>query len=309
MKTVFLFPGQGAQYPGMAKDLYEQSQAVKDLFEQASQAAGISMTKLLFEGSEDDLKATHNTQIAITLANLSASAVLSEQGRSAELCAGFSVGEYAALAESGVLSAEDAFKAVLIRGEVMEAASRTCDSQQGPSGMSAILGMSYEEAAPIVQALSAEGVFIANHSSPSQIVIAGTARGLEIAESKLNDAGAMKVVRLKVSGPFHSPLLEQAKKDFAARAAALTWKNPTKPIVSNVSAAFISSGEQARDFAAQQIVSTVKWVDSMRLLTQSGASLVLEVGPGRVLGGLWKSFTKEIRCQSAGTLEQIQAIQ
>lgn len=308
MKTVFLFPGQGAQAPGMARDLWESSQAVKDLFEIASAVAGKDLKKLIFDGSEEDLKSTDNTQIAMTLANISAAVVLSENGIKADYTAGFSVGEYAALYEAGVLGAEDLFRAVLIRGELMEKASRLHDLPSGNAGMSAVLGLPFANAAPLVRALADKQVYIANHSSPTQIVIAGSSDGLNAAEAALDQAGAMKVVRLNVSGPFHSPMLVSARAEFEERCASLTWNNPIKPIVSNVTGASIASGEEARKLAGEQIVSMVRWVDSMTWLKDHGVSLVLEVGPGRVLGGLWRAFTKESKCLGAGTLDAIKEV-
>lgn len=309
MKTVFLFPGQGAQYPGMAKDLYDRSAQVRDLFAQASEVAGKNMADLLFAGSEDDLKSTDNTQIAMTLANMAAATVLKEAGHAAELCAGFSIGEYAALWEAGVLAAPDVFKAVLARGEVMEKASRLLDSPAGNPGMSAILGLTIDEIRPVLAETGTGKVFVANHNSPSQVVIAGTMEGLEAAEAALDKAGAMKIVRLKVSGPFHSPLLSAASQQFAEKTSSLVWKDPVKPIISNVTAEPIKSGSEARELAARQIVSMVRWVDTMGVMKAAGASLILEVGPGKVLTGLWRAFSKEPKCQPAGTAEAIAAIQ
>ena len=308
MKTAFLFPGQGAQYPGMAKDLYEESQGVRDLFSRASDITGKDLPALLFEGTEDDLKVTDNTQIAVTLANISAAAVLKERGVEASSCAGFSVGEYAALYEAGILGLEDLFRVVVLRGQYMEKGSRASDGPEGPSGMSAVLGLPYEEAAPIVAGLAGDGVFIANHSSPTQIVLAGTASGLTKAEKALDEAGAMKVVRLKVSGPFHSPLLEDARRGFEQAIADVEFRDPVKPIFSNVTGTAIASGAEAKKLAGQQIVSTVKWVACMGEIASLGVERVLEVGPGRVLAGLWKSFTKELKALPAGTAEAITAV-
>ncbi|NCN05887.1 MAG: ACP S-malonyltransferase [Spirochaetales bacterium] len=308
MKTAFLFPGQGAQYPGMAKDLYETSPQVRTLFEKASKTTGKDLQALLFEGTEDDLKSTDNTQIAMTLANISAAAVLQEKGINPAVVGGFSVGEYAALYTAGVLDIDALFKAVVLRGQFMEAGSRASDGPEGPSGMSAVLGLPFDEAAPIVYSLADKGVFIANHSSPTQIVLAGTATGLTEAEEALEAAGAMKVVRLKVSGPFHSPLLESARKDFEAAIAVLPFADPKIPLFSNVTGKTLTSGEEARKFAGQQIVSTVRWVDCMAGIYGLGVERVLEVGPGKVLSGLWKSFTKDLRAQSAGTLEAIETL-
>ncbi len=314
MSTVFLFPGQGAQYPGMAKDLYEASDEVRGLFASASRVLGKDMAALMFDGSEDDLKQTDNTQAAVTLMNISAAALLRSKGFTPDAVMGFSVGEYAALHEAGVLSTQDLFEAVAIRGEVMEKGSRAADSPVGPSAMSAVLGLPFEDARAVVEPLAGKGVFIANHSSPVQMVIAGTAEGLDAAEAALDEAGAMKVVRLKVSGPFHSPLLESARKEFQQRTANLRFSDPKLPIISNVTGRPLESGDKARLRAGEQIVSTVQWVSSMQylidnsIITGAEDDLVLEVGPGKVLGGLWKSFYKELRAKPAGTIEAIDKI-
>lgn len=309
MSTVYLFPGQGAQYPGMAKDLYEHSETVRGLFKTANEVLGRDMADLLFNGSEDDLKATNNTQLAVTLANISAAALLQEQGLKPKAVLGFSVGEYAALHAAGVLSTETLFRVVAIRGEVMERGSRQADTPGGSSAMTAVLGLPFEEARAAVEGL--DNVFIANHSSPTQIVLAGTAEGLEKAEEVLDEAGAMRVVRLKVSGPFHSPLLKSAGKEFEERIAEFTFHDPQLPVISNVSAKPLESAAEARKRAGEQIVSMVRWVDSeqylinTKIITAAEGDAVLEVGPGRVLSGLWKSFYKDLRAKQAGTLEAI----
>lgn len=314
MSTVFLFPGQGAQYPGMAKDLYEASSKVRDLFSTASEVLNKDMAALMFEGSEEDLKQTDNTQAAVSLMNISAAAVLAEKGIVPDAVMGFSVGEYAALHEAGVLDTRSMFEIVAIRGEEMEKASRASDTPAGPSAMSAVLGLPFEEAREVVAPLSSQGVFIANHSSPVQIVIAGTSDGLDVAEAALNDAGAMKVVRLKVSGPFHSPLLASARSAFEERIASIPFADPQLPVISNVSGQPLSGASEARTRAGEQIVSTVQWVNSMQylidqnIITGSESDRILEVGPGRVLGGLWKSFYKGLRAVQAGTLESIEKL-
>ena len=311
MSTVFLFPGQGAQCSGMAQDLYEQSEAVRELFKIASTTLARDLADLLFNGSEDDLKSTNNTQVAMTLANISAAAVLRERGFSPAVVLGFSVGEYAALHEAGVLATETLFRIVAIRGEVMEKASRLADTPAGPSAMTAVLGLSYEEVLPIIESLSAEQVYVANHNSPTQLVLAGGAKGLAKAEAALSDAGAMKLIRLKVSGPFHSPLLASAREEFEKRIADLPFRDPQLPVISNVSARPLQNGEEARKMAGEQIISMVRWVDSEQYILDEGFitgaedDLILEAGVGKVLCGLWRSLYKGVRAQQAGTLDAI----
>ena len=314
MGVVFLFPGQGAQYPGMAKDLYERSETVRALFDKAGTVLGKDMADLLFNGSEDDLKSTDNTQVAITLANISAAALLRERGLTPAAALGFSVGEYAALHEAGILDTETLFRVVAIRGEVMEKGSRQADTPAGPSAMTAVLGLPFEEARSALEPLQGEQVFIANHSSPTQVVLAGTAGGLEAAEASLTEAGAMKVIRLKVSGPFHSPLLANARKEFEEAIADLPFNDPQFPVISNVTARPLESGAEARRRAGEQIVSMVRWVDSEQYVLNEGFisnkedDLVLEAGPGKVLSGLWKSFYKGLRARQVGTLDLIQKL-
>jgi [acyl-carrier-protein] S-malonyltransferase len=308
MKTVFLFPGQGAQAPGMAKDLWESSEKVRNYFDIASGIAGKDLKSLIFEGTEDDLKSTDNTQIAMTLANMSAAIVLQEHGIKADVVAGFSIGEYSALWAAGILSAEDVFKLVLKRGQAMEQCSRAYDSPEGSAGMTAVIGLTREQIVELFAANGLKDVYVANHNSPTQIVLAGTHAGLAAAEKVCTDAEAMKVVRLKVSGPFHSPLLAKARKSFEAELGACTWQDPKIPLISNVTAQAIDKGSSARSLAGEQIVSAVRWVDTMNYLIDQKVERILEVGPGKVLCGLWRATTRETKCQPAGTLEMIKEL-
>ena len=308
MKTCFLFPGQGAQYPGMGKDLWEASDAVKELFEQASKACGMDLERLLFEGSEEELKATDKTQVAVTLANVAAARVCREKGIEPEGFAGFSLGEYTALYEAGVLELRDLFPIVKARGELMERASRALDKGAGSdsqAGMAAVLGMAFPDAALVLESLEGKGVYLANHSSPQQIVLAGTGEGLKQAEEAFKAAGCRRFVVLKVSGPFHSPLLEDARKGLEEVLAGYRFADPKKPVYANVSGKRITNGEEARKSCVRQVVSTVRWVDEEQSLLDDGFQRCLEVGPGSVLAGLWKSFSKDVPCLPAGKLEDI----
>ncbi len=305
MKTCFLFPGQGAQYPGMARDLWESSAKARDLFEIASDALQIDAKKLLFESSDEDLKATDKTQVAMTLACLCSSAVLKERGASPAACAGFSLGEFAALCEAGVLRVADVLSIVRIRGQLMEKASRQLDSTDGAPGMAAVLGLPAQKVVDALKPLAAEGVYPANHNSPSQVVVSGTARGLAAAEKELKAAGARRLVRLQVSGPFHSPLLEEARAGFDEALARFSFSDPVVPVYSNVTGKRIGSGEEARRLCGQQLVSMVRWVDVQEALLADGCDQFLEAGPGTVLTGLLRALRPEARCAPAGTLEAI----
>jgi len=307
MKRCFLYPGQGAQYSGMGKDLWTKSERVRGLFAEAADQTGIDFTQILFEGSDEELQKTENTQAAVTLVSLSAMTFLAEQGITSDVCAGFSLGEYPALVDAGVIAVQDVFKLVRKRGEFMAKASTGLDC--GPSGMAAVLGLTFEEASDVLEDLADDDVYLANHSSPSQIVIAGSDIALEKADTLFEKAGAMRFVRLKVSGPFHSPLMTAARDDLAEYLEDVRFSDPTKPVFSNATGKKINSGEVARKVCIDQIVNPVRWVSIEGKLAEMDFDQVLEVGPGKVLTGLWKSFTKTLRCTPAGTVEAIMGIE
>lgn len=303
MKKCFLFPGQGAQYPGMGKDLWEASSEVKKIFECASDTSGIDVKKILFDGSDEDLKKTDNAQIAITVVSLSSAFMLKDKGIIPEAAAGFSLGEYAALVESGIIKMEDIFPLVRKRGEIMEKASRALDKPEGSPGMAAVIGLDYDS---IIKTISnTEGVYAANYNSPVQIVLSGTFDGLNNAEALCKEAGAKRFIRLKVSGPFHSPLITDAMNNFKEVVDKVEFSDPVIDLYSNVTAEKIKSGNEARELCLKQIISTVKWVDEEKNLLAAGYDSFYEAGPGKVLAGLFRSFDSSVPCQSAGTAELI----
>jgi [acyl-carrier-protein] S-malonyltransferase len=305
MKTCVLFPGQGAQYPGMGKDLWDSSQGVRDLFRGASEAAGMDMEKLMFEGTAEDLQATDKTQVAVTLANLAAAGILREKGIGIDGCAGFSLGEYAALYTAGVIRLQDLFPIVQLRGELMERASRGLDSPMGKPGMAAVLGLSSDLVDSTVGPLSSVGVYTANHNSPSQMVLSGTQEGLAQAETALKTAGAKRVIRLKVSGPFHSPLLAEAASAFSKALEGYEFSDPRLPVFSNVTGRRIGSGTEARELCGRQIISMVRWVTVEESLLSEGFERFVEAGPGSVLTGLFKALKPDVSCVTAGKVEDI----
>ncbi len=314
MKIAFLYPGQGAQFPGMAKDLYEHSPAVRELFGAASEAAGKDMAELIFHGSEDDLKQTDNTQIAITVANLAAREVLREFGVTSDLSAGFSLGEYASLVDAGVLQSADALQLVLHRGRIMESVSRRWDEDEERAGMAAAMGLDLPEIESILHRVGIDHAYPSLYNSPSQTVIGGTPHGLRSAADALKEGGVRRMRRLQVSGPFHTPLMEAAREQFSEHVRDVTFAHPTHPVYSNVTGAEISDGEDARVLCLDQLVHTVRWTTEERTLLADGAELLLEVGPGSVLQGLWSAVGKTDdkwpvdRVRAAGTLEEIEAL-
>lgn len=309
MKTVFLFPGQGAQYPGMGKDLRDSSREVRTLFRLASDSAGFDLAKLLFEGSEDDLKATDKAQAAITLVNLSAAQVLKERGITPDGAAGFSLGEYAALAAAGILSAEAVFSLVRFRGEVMEKASRALDGPDGGAGMAAVMGLDFPAIAGAIGASGIRDLYAANYNSPVQTVVSGTAAALAKAEEVFKAAGAKRIIRLKVSAPFHSPLLAEARAALEAELEKYEFADPKIPAYSNVTGKPISGGAEAKRLCGEQITSPVLWVDVERNVMAAGYDRILEAGPGAVLGGLWKAICTDVPCRPAGKAADIAVLE
>jgi len=310
---VFLFPGQGAQYPGMAMDLFESSGAVRDLFALASDSCGRDMAALLKDSDAETLKRTDISQPAITLANLASAAFLQEKGVAVSACAGFSLGEYAALATAGVVSVADAFRLVTKRGEAMQKAAdkiAAAGADGSAPGMAAVLGLPPEK----VETLIAEwteaglsGLYAANYNSPNQVVVAGTAAALGEAEKKFKEAGARRVLRLNVAGPFHSPLVRDAADEFAEVLASFDFVDPKIPLFSNVTGKRVAAGAEARALALRQITCPVRWTIEEKEIAALIPSAVLEVGPGKVLQGLWKDSGSAAPCLLSGTQADIEA--
>lgn len=313
MKRCFLFPGQGAQFVGMGRDLHDRYPAAREIFALASERAGFDVPALVFDGSEDDLKATDRSQVAITAVNLAARRVLEEHGITSAGTAGFSLGEYAALVDAGVVGEADALGLVAERGRIMEAVSRSLDAPGGAPGMAAVLGIDVDAIQGALATAGVEDVYPANLNSPVQTVLSGTAAGLEAAAPVLKEAGARRVLPLKVSGPFHSPLMDEARRQFAEVLERVAFSEPTKPVYSNVTGELINTGDEARSLCARQLVAPVRWVDEEALIAKAGYDELLEVGPGEVLSGLWRTWLKshpdvEIPVRPAGTVESIAAV-
>jgi [acyl-carrier-protein] S-malonyltransferase len=308
-KYVFLFPGQGAQYPGMGLDLFDASDEVKTLFELASEVMGQDVKKLFDEADGDTLRRGDIAQPAITLVNLASAAVLASRGVIPYACAGHSLGEYAALATCGIVSAEDSLRLTARRGRLMHEAAATLG--EGGGGMAAVIGLSSAEVERVVSAWNAAGLrdlYVANLNSPLQTVVSGTAAALVEAETRFKDAGARRFLRLAVAGPFHSPLMSDAADSFAADLDDVHFADPAAPFFSNVTGKRVSNGGEARELALRQICGPVRWLDEEKAIAETAPDAVLETGPGKALTGLWKDSGSPIPCFSAGKLADMDKI-
>lgn len=299
--SVFLFPGQGAQFTGMGMDLYEAdtdgSSGIRSLFDSASAIIGKDVRELLNADAEV-LKRTDVSQVAITVASLAAVKALAKRGIKPAACAGFSLGEYPALATAGVVSEDDVLKLVFERGRIMqevadEIASSAGGDSVGAPGMAAVLGLAPDAVDAVIAAMVKEGKIDgaslsgANYNSPLQTVISGTASALTAAEEAFKAAGARRVIRLKVAGPFHSPLMAKAGTAFGRVLESVQFSNPAIPLFSNVTGSRVTSGSEAKACAVAHISNPVRWTMEESAIAALGVTELAEVGPGKVLSGLW----------------------
>lgn len=297
-KLAFLFPGQGSQAVGMGRDLSEKFPIARQTFEEADEALGFSLSKLCFEGPEDQLKLTEFTQPAIFTVSIAAQRVLAEKGVAPSFLAGHSLGEYSADVTAGVLSFADAVKTVRNRGRYMQEAV-----PPGEGAMAAILGLAPETVIELCAKAAAESggvVSAANLNSPEQTVISGAAVAVEKAAAIAKDAGAKKVVMLAVSAPFHCALMQPAQDRLAEDLRCLSFSASSVPVVTNVDAALTVDAEQLRDALVRQVTGSVRWVESMRLLIEQAPTHFIEVGPGRVLAGLMRQIDRSRTALNVG---------
>src|SRR6266700_1768740 len=288
----FLFPGQGSQSVGLGKDLAEKYPIARQTFEEAENSICIKLSQLCFEGPEDLLRLTENTQPAILTVSVAAWRVLDEKGIKPAFVAGHSLGEYSAHVAAGTIAFADAVRTVRKRGKYMQEAVPV-----GVGAMAAILGMSSEEVTAICsEAAQGEVCEPANINSAEQIVISGHKHAVERATKLASDRGAKRAVMLPVSAPFHCSLMKPAQDRLAGDLRALKLQNPAVPVVSNVDAALVNNAESSRDALIRQVTGAVKWEQSMRLLIASGVQTFVEVGPGKVLCGLMRQIDRSKTC-------------
>jgi [acyl-carrier-protein] S-malonyltransferase len=289
-QSAMLFPGQGSQYPGMGKDLAENFPVARQVFEEADEALGFSISRLCFEGPAETLQLTENTQPAIVTVSVAALRALESAGiEKPSYVAGHSLGEYSALVAAGSISLADAVRTVRKRGQYMQEAVPA-----GEGAMAAVLGASLETIEQVCSEVRGEQVCSpANINSANQIVIAGNADAVDRAAEKLKEVGAKRVVKLNVSAPFHCALMMPAQERLAHDLAGLRLDELRIPLISNVDAISITKASDARDSLIRQVSSPVRWLQSMNLLLEAGVKRFVEVGPGKVLTGLLRQINRE----------------
>jgi [acyl-carrier-protein] S-malonyltransferase len=288
-KNAFVFPGQGSQFSGMGKNLYESNEAAKALFEKANEIVGFRISDIMFEGTDEQLKQTNVTQPAVFIHSVIA--YLTTDHTTPDMVAGHSLGEFSALVANKTLSFEDALGLVSIRAKAMQAA---CEIQ--PSTMAAVLALAddkVEELCLQVQKETGEVVVPANYNCPGQLVISGSVKGIEIACEQMKAAGAKRALVLPVGGAFHSPLMEPAKIELAAAIEATIFNNPICPVYQNVTASAVTDPAQIKANLIAQLTGAVKWTQSVEAMVAEGATHFTEFGPGKVLQGLVQKVYKE----------------
>ena len=299
-KTAFMFPGQGAQYCGMAKEFYDNFAESKEVFEIASKASDLDVAALCFT-EDDKLNITEYTQIAMLTAEVAILKVLEAKGLSCDVAAGLSLGEYGALAAANVMELSDLFRVIRKRGLYMQ--------QAYPEGgaMTAVLGMDASVIEKICE--ETEGIVsIANYNCPGQIVITGEKTAVDAASAKLTEAGAKRCIPLKVSGPFHSALLEGAGKQLGEVLADVTVNKPSIPYVSNVKADYVTEADEVKALLASQVSSSVRWQQSVERMLADGVDTFVEIGPGKTLTGFMKKMNKEVTVMNVDKLADMDAV-
>jgi len=289
MKHAFVFPGQGAQFSGMGKTLYEQNDKARGYFEQANGILGFRITDIMFSGSADELKETKVTQPAVFLHSVIAYKTL--ENPKPDMVAGHSLGEFSALVANGVLSFEDGLRLVSIRAQAMQ---KACEIN--PSTMAAILALPDEKVEAIcteIEASSGEIVVPANYNCPGQLVISGSLKGIDLACAALKEAGAKRALVLPVGGAFHSPLMEPATEELAAAIEATSFHRPSAPVYQNITAAAVTDPASIKANLIAQLTGAVKWAQTVQQMVADGASRFTECGPGKVLQGLIGKIHKE----------------
>lgn len=289
MKIGILFSGQGAQYPGMMKDLFDAESAAKELFENADNALGRAISKVCFEGTQEDLNLTHNTQPCMLAGDLAAAVVLKAHGIQADAVAGFSLGEYAALAYAGAISVDQVFPIIQIRADAMQEAVAP-----GDGAMAAFVGATAEQVEEICTKVTKGYVVAANYNSPVQTVVSGSAAGVDEA-CEMAEASGLRCIKLAVSAPFHCALMEPAARRLEEEFKNISFQNPSIPVYMNVDGKPITDGTVVADLLVKQAMSPVRWVQTLENMKADGIDTFIECGAGKTLSGLVKKTLKGVK--------------
>ena len=304
MKIAFLFPGQGAQYIGMGKELYDNYDIVKQVFDKADSILDQDFVNLIFSGSEEDIKKTENTQPGILMVSTGISELLRQKGIVPAMTAGLSLGEYSALVAANAISYEDALPLVRKRGQLMNEAVPA-----GQGTMAAVLGLDAESLLACCDKASEYGVVgIANYNCPGQLVLSGEVAAVEKASELAKEAGARRIVPLQVSGPFHSPLLKTAGDALAKELESITVKAPEIPVITNVEAKPIQDPASIKKLLVDQVSHSVRWEDSVRYMISQGVDVFIEVGPGKALTGFMKKIDKTATVYNVEDMASLEAL-
>lgn len=301
MKIGILFSGQGAQYPGMMKDLYDSESAAKELFDKADAILGRSISDVCFEGSQEELNLTHNTQPCMLAGDLAAALALKAHGIVADAVAGFSLGEYAALAYAGAISTEDVFRLIQIRADAMQKAVAP-----GEGAMAAFIGATAEQVEEICGKVTRGYVVAANYNSPVQTVVSGSAAGVDEA-CELADAAGLRSVKLAVSAPFHCALMEPAAERLREEFNSVSFGNPSVPVYMNVDGKPVTDGAAVADLLVKQAMSPVRWVQTLQNMQADGVDTFIECGAGKTLSGLVKKTLKGVKILRVENLKTLQS--